>query len=164
MHPVSLQRIMHSSLIFRLQCDLKSLQVVDFHPNRRLANKSAKTSMSSYDFAGGSLKLKGTSGGIKKKKKSKNDSKKLANAVIASGHDATKNDVVDETQTVKEKEPHIYRKKTEAELKFEEIQRKRQADRISKIASQSHKERVAEFNKYLENLSEHYDIPKVGPG
>ncbi|TPX71459.1 hypothetical protein SpCBS45565_g01181 [Spizellomyces sp. 'palustris'] len=120
--------------------------------------------MSSYDFAGGSLKLKGTSGGIKKKKKSKKDTKKLANAVIASGHDGTKNDVVDEAQTIKEKELHVYRKKTEAELKFEEIQRKRQTDRISKIASQSHKERVADFNKYLENLSEHYDIPKVGPG
>jgi protein FAM32A len=28
----------------------------------------------------------------------------------------------------------------------------------------SHKEKVAEFNKYLENLSEHHDLPKVGPG
>ncbi|KAI9094700.1 hypothetical protein DFS34DRAFT_582770, partial [Phlyctochytrium arcticum] len=54
--------------------------------------------------------------------------------------------------------------KTEAELKFEEMQKKRQSDRIAKIASQSHKERVADFNKYLEGLSEHYDIPKVGPG
>ena len=37
-------------------------------------------------------------------------------------------------------------------------------DRVSKAADKSHKERVAEFNNKLEQLSEHHDIPKVGPG
>ena len=70
-------------------------------------------------------------------------------------------------------------KKTEAEIKFEEAKRQRQKDKITQIASVSHKERVAvqifldlstlfwwhkEFNKYLSSLSEHHDIPKVGPG
>jgi protein FAM32A len=32
------------------------------------------------------------------------------------------------------------------------------------MMGKSHRERVAEFNTYLQNLSEHYDIPKVGPG
>jgi protein FAM32A len=32
------------------------------------------------------------------------------------------------------------------------------------LASKSHKEKVAEFNEYLGKLSEHHDIPKVGPG
>ena len=37
-------------------------------------------------------------------------------------------------------------------------------DRVSKAAAKSHKEKVSEFNNKLEQLSEHYDIPKVGPG
>lgn len=34
-------------------------------------------------------------------------------------------------------------------------------DKANRAAVKSHKERVAEFNEKLENLSEHYDIPKV---
>lgn len=56
------------------------------------------------------------------------------------------------------------RKKTEAEIKFEEVQRKRLEAKTEKIAAKSHKDRVAEFNNYLESLSEHHDIPRVGPG
>jgi protein FAM32A len=37
-------------------------------------------------------------------------------------------------------------------------------ERVAKQAAQSHRDRVAEFNQKLENLSEHHDIPKVGPG
>ncbi|CAG8668598.1 21018_t:CDS:2 [Gigaspora margarita] len=54
--------------------------------------------------------------------------------------------------------------KTEAEKKFEEIQRKRLEDKVEKAARKSHKERVAELNRKLEEMTEHYDIPKVGPG
>ncbi|KAL0136886.1 hypothetical protein V8B55DRAFT_1543432 [Mucor lusitanicus] len=54
--------------------------------------------------------------------------------------------------------------KTEAERKFEEIKRQRQMERVSKAAAKSHKDRVQEFNQKLEQLSEHHDIPKVGPG
>ncbi|ORZ38386.1 hypothetical protein BCR44DRAFT_1497473 [Catenaria anguillulae PL171] len=61
-------------------------------------------------------------------------------------------------------EPVIVVTKTAAQLAFEEAQRKRQRDRIHKMASKSHKEKVDDFNKYLESLSEHHDIPKVGPG
>ncbi|KAF9569544.1 hypothetical protein BGW38_008797, partial [Lunasporangiospora selenospora] len=53
---------------------------------------------------------------------------------------------------------------TAAERKFEEIQKKRQEEKVLKSAQTSHKERVAEFNRQLEELTEHYDIPKVGPG
>jgi protein FAM32A len=53
---------------------------------------------------------------------------------------------------------------TEAEKKFEEIRKKRLQDRIRKEARTTHKEKVEAFNKYLESLSEHHDIPKVGPG
>ena len=54
--------------------------------------------------------------------------------------------------------------KTEAQSRFEEVQRKRLLEKAAKAAAKSHKERVAEFNEKLENMSEHYDIPKVGPG
>lgn len=37
-------------------------------------------------------------------------------------------------------------------------------ERVSKAAAKSHKDRVTEFNNKLEMLSEHHDIPKVGPG
>ncbi|KAF2302786.1 hypothetical protein GH714_008375 [Hevea brasiliensis] len=36
--------------------------------------------------------------------------------------------------------------------------------RLTKMASKSHRDQIQEFNQYLANLSEHYDIPKVGPG
>lgn len=50
---------------------------------------------------------------------------------------------------------------TEAEKKFLAQQEKRQLSRVMEKASKSHKQRVEEFNTQLENLSEHYDIPKV---
>jgi protein FAM32A len=54
--------------------------------------------------------------------------------------------------------------KTDAERRFEEIQRRRLADKVAKLAKKTHKDRVHEFNTKLESLSEHHDIPKVGPG
>ncbi|GAA5865454.1 hypothetical protein JCM3774_005643 [Rhodotorula dairenensis] len=120
---------------------------------------------------GGSLKLKG--GGAetkKKKKKSKSStSQKLREeetAAVASGSGgsdregsagASRSDAPSAGSTAN---PY----KTEAERRFEEVQRKRLLDKAAKQALKSHKERVAEFNEKLENMSEHYDIPKVGPG
>ncbi|KAG5439771.1 hypothetical protein PCANB_000053 [Pneumocystis canis] len=54
--------------------------------------------------------------------------------------------------------------KTPTEQRFEEVWRKRMDERVQKTATKSHRERVAEFNKKLSELSEHNDIPKVGPG
>ncbi|KAM0746493.1 hypothetical protein T439DRAFT_293826, partial [Meredithblackwellia eburnea MCA 4105] len=51
--------------------------------------------------------------------------------------------------------------KTDAQRRFEEVQRKRLLEKAAKAATRTHKDRVAEFNEKLENLSEHYDIPKV---
>lgn len=53
--------------------------------------------------------------------------------------------------------------KTAAELAFEKAQREKRLKQ-QKAAHKSHKEKVAEFNDKLSKLSEHYDIPKVGPG
>ena len=35
------------------------------------------------------------------------------------------------------------------------------AQRVAKLATTTHKDRVAEFNNKLEALSEHHDIPKA---
>lgn len=50
---------------------------------------------------------------------------------------------------------------TKAELAFKSKQDKIAQGRILKKASKTHKQRVEEFNKHLDSLSEHYDIPKV---
>jgi hypothetical protein len=69
-------------------------------------------------------------------------------------------------------------RKTEAEKRFEEAQKRRVrfyhflfakylffalklAERVAKLANKTHKDRVNEFNAHLESLSEHHDIPKV---
>ena len=54
--------------------------------------------------------------------------------------------------------------KTPAQLAFEAAQLKKQQEKLPALAAKSHKEKVAEFNEYLGKLSEHHDIPKVGPG
>jgi len=110
-----------------------------------------------YDeVPGGSLKLKGGPGIKKKKKKSKKDKEKL---------ESYAKDLIDEGSKSSEKiQPLRVVTKTEAELKFEEIQKKRLEEKVEKAALKSHKERVAELNRKLEEMTEHYDIPKVGPG
>jgi len=54
--------------------------------------------------------------------------------------------------------------RTPAEIAYEKAQQKRMADMAKRMATKSHREKVEEFNKKLANMSEHYDIPKVGPG
>ncbi|GAA5854618.1 hypothetical protein JCM8547_004911 [Rhodosporidiobolus lusitaniae] len=113
----------------------------------------------------GSLKLKGSSGAVdptKKKKKKSSTSKKLREAeepASGSGRDSGRDD-----SPVASSSSAPADGKTEAQRRFEEVQRKRLLDKAAKAAVKSHKDRVAEFNEKLENLSEHYDIPKVGPG
>ena len=40
----------------------------------------------------------------------------------------------------------------------------RDMQKLAKVANRSHRDRIQDFNQSLANLSEHYDIPKVGPG
>ncbi|KAI9237351.1 MAG: hypothetical protein BYD32DRAFT_416637, partial [Podila humilis] len=101
-----------------------------------------------YDnVAGGTLKFKG-GGGISKKKKKKTDASKVKAALDSDSPPA---------------KPVKLLEKTVAELKFEEVQKKRQEEKVLKQAMKSHKEKVAELNRKLEEMTEHYDIPKVGP-
>ncbi|KAL8669500.1 MAG: hypothetical protein Q9168_005913 [Polycauliona sp. 1 TL-2023] len=54
--------------------------------------------------------------------------------------------------------------KTEAEIRHEERRRRRLEDRLKREGTKTHKEKVEEFNHYLSNLSEHHDMPRIGPG
>ncbi|CAF9903238.1 MAG: hypothetical protein HETSPECPRED_000171 [Heterodermia speciosa] len=56
------------------------------------------------------------------------------------------------------------RGKTEAELRHEEHRRRRLDERLKREGTKTHKERVEELNRYLSNLSEHHDMPRIGPG
>ncbi|EKM49248.1 uncharacterized protein PHACADRAFT_265720 [Phanerochaete carnosa HHB-10118-sp] len=132
--------------------------------------------MSDYDFRPtGSLKLKGgvAEGGIvKKKKKSKSKAKDKDD-------EFEKQRLLELEAVMREEEgkttspagssrasPSVVssERKTAAEKRFEEVQRKRLADKVTKLANKTHKDRVSDFNSKLEALSEHHDIPKVGPG
>jgi len=54
--------------------------------------------------------------------------------------------------------------RTDAERRFEEQRRKRLEERLKREGVKTHKQRVEELNKYLSGLSEHHDMPKIGPG
>jgi protein FAM32A len=55
-------------------------------------------------------------------------------------------------------------RKTEAERRWDEQRRKRLEERLRREGVKTHKERVEELNRYLSGLSEHHDMPKIGPG
>lgn len=57
--------------------------------------------------------------------------------------------------------------KTEAEMRFEEARKKKLLEKTESARPEllkTHKERVEELNTYLSKLSEHHDMPKIGPG
>ncbi|KAM3619834.1 uncharacterized protein V6R79_014325 [Siganus canaliculatus] len=109
--------------------------------------------MSEYGAAQRStLKIKGLgdiSAGKKKKKKDK-ESKHRLEQVMTNQND----------EEVKTKKAYVD-KRTPAQVAFDKMQEKRQMERILKKASKTHKHRVEDFNRHLDNLTEHYDIPKV---
>ncbi|CAG0914951.1 unnamed protein product [Notodromas monacha] len=106
--------------------------------------------MSEYEkVARGSLKLKGVSEHEIKKKKKKKEKKLLEVTKVVPSDDARK-------QSTKPANT-----KTKAELAFEKMQEKRKEERIKARAGKTHKQRVEEFNRHLDSLTEHFDIPKV---
>lgn len=130
--------------------------------------------------SGGALKLKG--GGVDKKKKKK---KKPKTTESTKPSEDTSIDVAKRSTTDNDahKSPsgtpgHSIspeaversiregggRQKTEAERRHDEMRRKRLEERLKKEGVKTHKEKVEELNKYLSGLSEHHDMPKIGPG
>jgi len=124
---------------------------------------------------GGGLKLKGSKpSGVsksKKKKKSKkaeeSDSVKLQDALAEEDRKALAEDEDAEKSGKKvaiDEEGDIDDGKTPAQRRHEEMRRKRLDERLEREGVKSHKEKVEELNKYLSKLSEHHDMPRIGPG
>ncbi|MBA0774633.1 hypothetical protein Gotri_009830 [Gossypium trilobum] len=140
--------------------------------------------MSSYEnVVGGKLKLKGKAldvkaGGIKKKKKHKkqiqhddqitqNDPSDAASAgeTTEVSVDPNEEDINNAEKSSGEKAaPHYDDHLTPAERRYIEQREQLDVHRLAKLANKSHRDRIQDFNQYLANMSEHYDIPKVGPG
>ncbi|KAL4934138.1 uncharacterized protein BDV17DRAFT_248430 [Aspergillus undulatus] len=136
---------------------------------------------------GGKLKLKGAKvadGRVKKKKSSKKASSSAAATAGESTEDITQNEKDQESAARDGSLPAVgggdeeegsgagsrsgsvtpAPAKTEAERRHEEMRRKRVQERLKKEGVKTHKEKVEELNKYLSRLSEHHDMPKIGPG
>ncbi|CAL5054580.1 unnamed protein product [Urochloa decumbens] len=136
--------------------------------------------MSEYqNVVGGRLKLKGKAldvkeGGVKKKKKKKQhreESSQIGHDELHEGGSSElptdPNNELTETDKMGEEEgnPHPdYDHLTPAERRYMEQKQKIDMQKMAKVANKSHRDRIQDFNQYLANLSEHYDIPKVGPG
>jgi hypothetical protein len=84
------------------------------------------------------------------------------NTALATGHagDMNETDKCDEQGQTAKYDDHL----TPAEKRYLQQWERIDTQRMVKMASKSHRDRIQEFNQYLANLSEHYDIPKVGPG
>uniref|UniRef100_A0A0E0CQY5 Uncharacterized protein n=1 Tax=Oryza meridionalis TaxID=40149 RepID=A0A0E0CQY5_9ORYZ len=135
--------------------------------------------MSEYqNVVGGRLKLKGKAldvkeGGVKKKKKKKHHREESSEAGHRELHQggssevpADPNDELTEADKMGE-EGNLqgdYDHLTPAERRYMEQKQKIDMHKLAKVANKSHRDRIQDFNQYLANLSEHYDIPKVGPG
>ncbi|KAI4721676.1 hypothetical protein E4T48_01949 [Aureobasidium sp. EXF-10727] len=129
---------------------------------------------SEYTSAGGGLKLKGAkNAGIEKKRKKKSSKSSAVAAAATSSKDATPakdttepEDTTDLEQREKNKQETLLPDdgKTEYERRHEETRRKRLEEKLMREGVKTHKERVEELNKYLSTLSEHHDMPRIGPG
>ncbi|KAJ5224858.1 uncharacterized protein N7469_008361 [Penicillium citrinum] len=119
---------------------------------------------------GGKLKLKGSkvADGRVEKKKKKKEKKEMKER--ESGQEVKDGSGDDVKSQEKPGSPEYERgqgeggPKTETEKKYEEMRRKRLRERLQRDGVKTHKERVEDLNKYLSRLSEHHDMPKIGPG
>ncbi|KAL4722749.1 hypothetical protein ACLX1H_009984 [Fusarium chlamydosporum] len=122
---------------------------------------------------GGALRLKGAKIHKKKKKRDKTD---LEKNLDTGNKDEEKRKKKKDKQGEEEDEPRHADdeekpevQKTEAQKRHEEIKRKRLLQLAESSGSRpellkTHKERVEELNTYLSKLSEHHDMPRIGPG
>ena len=131
-------------------------------------------------FTGGKLSFKGGVGpAVKKKSKSKSkkkaDAEKVDGGVVATDAAEAPQAAAEAPQAAAEApdalvllQQHEKQQpvdaadtRTDAEKRREAHMAKYEKERAKKAASKSHRERIAEMNKYLEGLSEHHDIPKT---
>ncbi|KAK6952188.1 hypothetical protein Daesc_006721 [Daldinia eschscholtzii] len=121
----------------------------------------------------GALKLKG--GKIQKPKKKKKTKVPNLERSLTPGESSTSKskDVEDprerDSKDADDGDGDVVEYKTEAERRYEEANKKKMLKMLEdpKVASEfrkTHKERVEGLNTYLSKLSEHHDMPKIGPG
>ncbi|CAI9754079.1 unnamed protein product [Fraxinus pennsylvanica] len=136
--------------------------------------------MSAFDnVVGGKLKLKGKAldvkaGGVKKKKKQKKHheqiSEVLENEFPEGGSeealiDSNKEEANEAKKSTEDRNGANWDDNlTPAERRYMDQRDKIDMHRLAKTSNKSHRDRIEDFNQYLANMSEHYDIPKVGPG
>jgi len=105
----------------------------------------------------GKLKVKGLGNPIQKKAKLREEKEKVSLVEKVVTSETTISSKKDTSSSNNE----IQDKRTEAERAFAKAQKKREKDRVAKLAAKPYRERVEQMNKRLSELSEHYDIPKV---
>ncbi|CAD8067675.1 unnamed protein product [Paramecium sonneborni] len=54
--------------------------------------------------------------------------------------------------------------KTLAEIQYDLVRLKRLGEKIEKKMELTYRQKIETFNKKIQKMPEHYDIPKVGPG
>jgi len=115
-------------------------------------------------YVGGKLKLKGkplkANGGVEKKKKKEDEMEGIEAGLSGPSLHNEKQNRDPETSKTKK----IVDFRTEAEKRRDKALATRKEEGVKKLAEKSYRQRVEEYNKYLSTLSEHHDIPKVGPG
>lgn len=114
---------------------------------------------------GGALRIKGAK--VKKHKKKKDKTALEKNLAEPKEDKSQDKDKDKHEEEVEEEEQPSRGHKTEAEQRFEEARRKRLLEKAETSRPEllkTHKERVEELNTYLSKLSEHHDMPKIGPG
>ncbi|KEG03949.1 conserved Plasmodium protein, unknown function [Plasmodium vinckei vinckei] len=136
--------------------------------------------MKDNEFVGGKLKLKGIkvkkNGNKKsdKKKHTKNDEDKYD---IKKKTDYDHSDKENNYNSNDENKPEINFSNddkniqellqlnlTESEKAYQLVLKKREKQRMENFLKESYRKRLQKFNDNLASLSEHFDIPKVGPG
>ncbi|KAH0921687.1 hypothetical protein HID58_021705 [Brassica napus] len=134
--------------------------------------------MSAYDnVIGGKLKLKGKAldvkaGGVKKKKKQKKQEEQALkitdhHELIEGENTEALGNLIDGEEDeagMSELAKYDDDQLTPAERRYIEQKQRLDVQKLAKEANKSHRNRIEDFNQYLANMSEHYDIPKVGPG
>ncbi|KAJ9561612.1 hypothetical protein OSB04_006772 [Centaurea solstitialis] len=136
--------------------------------------------MSAYEnVVGGKLKLKGKAldvkaGGVKKKKKTRQLSEQITKTTDDENVDNGGGilTITGDQEDANNGEKHLgesngasyLESMTPAERRYMEQRQQIDMHKMAKTSNKSHRDRISDFNQYLANMSEHYDIPKVGPG
>ncbi|KAF5717444.1 DUF1754-domain-containing protein [Fusarium mundagurra] len=115
--------------------------------------------MGSDDYAavggGGALKLKGAKIHKKKKKRDKTDLEKN----LDTGNKDEEKRKKKKSEDGEKQEPH-----DEDDEDIPELLKLAESSSSRPELLKTHKERVEELNTYLSRLSEHHDMPRIGPG